>query len=411
MDYLDLYHHLKASVHPGQGPIPVGDGLQVTFLPFASENGRILPGEVRYQCADHRDQAWGPGPAAPRGPVPGGGLDVQDSQVVENRVFQYPVFHGTGAGRAREMLLLFHGLNEKDWDKYLPWAHALARATGKAVLLFPTAFHMNRAMGHWSDHRSMHRACQERRAAFPDVIASSLSNVAISTRLHARPERFIWSGLQTYRDVLQLLAAIRADRHPLVAPGAAVDILAYSIGCLLAQILLMADPDGLLGRSRLAMFCGGAVFNRMSPVTKYILDSEANVALYSCLVEHLESHLRRDGRLAHHLGREHPEGTHFHSMLSYGVLRGEREAQFRRLAPRLMAVALVQDQVVPAYEVVNTLQGAGRDIPVRVEVLDLPYPHQHENPFPALEPQRAEVDAAFQRVFRLVADFFNSQPS
>ena len=60
-------------------------------------------------------------------------------------------------------------------------------------------------------------------------------------------------------------------------------------------------------------------------------------------------------------------------MLSYGVLRGEREAQFRRLAPRLMAVALVQDQVVPAYEVVNTLQGAGRDIPVRVEVLDLPY--------------------------------------
>ena len=63
------------------------------------------------------------------------------------------------------MLLLFHGLNEKDWDKYLPWAHALARATGKAVLLFPTAFHMNRAMGHWSDHRCMHRASQERRAA------------------------------------------------------------------------------------------------------------------------------------------------------------------------------------------------------------------------------------------------------
>ena len=65
MDYLDLYHHLKASVHPGQGPMPVGDGLQVTFLPFASENGRILPGEVRYQCADH---GTGLG-ARPRGPA------------------------------------------------------------------------------------------------------------------------------------------------------------------------------------------------------------------------------------------------------------------------------------------------------------------------------------------------------
>jgi len=411
MDYLDLHLRLKQALRTASGTLAVGDGLCVSFLDFHSENGRILPGEDRYQCAIHDGAGWAAEAPADRPPVPGGLLDVQDSHVEENLAFRCPVFHRAEGGRAREFLLLLHGLNEKEWDKYYPWAHRLALTTGKAVLLFPIAFHMNRAPGSWSDHRCMHRTSLERRRGFPQVIASSLSNVAISTRLHARPGRFIWSGLQTYCDVVQLMHSVRAGQVPQVDPSARVDILAYSIGCLLSQILMMTDPEGLFAQSRLCMFCGGAVFNRMSPVTKFILDSEANVALYSCLVEHLESHLRRDGRLAHHLGREHPEGTHFHSMLSYGVLRGEREAQFRRLAPRLMAVALVQDQVVPAYEVVNTLQGAGRDIPVRVEVLDLPYPHQHENPFPALEPRRAEVDAAFQRVFRLVADFFNSQPS
>jgi hypothetical protein len=72
----------------------------------------------------------------------------------------------------------------------------------------------------------------------------------------------------------------------------------------------------------------------------------------------------------------------------------------------MMALALAQDQVVPPYEVVNTLRGAGRDIPVRVEVLDFPFDYQHENPFPAQEQQRGEVDAAFRRVFDAVATFF-----
>jgi hypothetical protein len=405
MDYLDLYNYLKTALGPGTGPVPVGDGLRVTFLPFASENGRILPGESRYACATHGGLAWGPGPGAVGHPAPGGGLDLQDSHVAENQAFQYQVFHRADGGPARELLLLFHGLNEKDWAKYLPWAHHLARVTGKAVLLFPVAFHMNRAPAPWSEHRAMHRVSQERKGAFPEVIASSLSNVAISTRLQTRPERFIWSGLQTYCDVVQLLRAIRAGRHPLVAPDASVDILAYSIGCLLSQVFLMADPDGLFADTRLALFCGGAVFNRMSPVTKFILDSEANVALYSYMVEHLESHLRQDARLCHYLGPDHPEGMHFRSMLSYGVLRPEREAQFRRLAPRLLAIPLVQDLVIPPYEVVNTLQGPRRDIPVPVAPMDFPYPYQHENPFPVQEARRGEVDEGFRAVFDRIAEF------
>jgi pimeloyl-ACP methyl ester carboxylesterase len=400
MDYLDLHRLLKTSVRPELDLLRLEGGLSVSHLDFRSRHGELLPGAASYACSVH-------GPLAVPPEVCCGGtgsLDVQDSHVRENQAFRCAVFHREA--RARKVLLLFHGFNEKHWHKYLPWAHRLAEATDRAVLLFPIAFHMNRAPLAWSEHRSMHRASEQRKAAHPEVIGASLSNVAISTRIQARPQRFVWSGLQTYCDVVALVRAIREDRHPLVAPEARVDFLGYSIGCLLAQVLLMTDPDGLFSASRLGMFCGGAVFNRMSPVTKFILDSAANVALYSFVVEHLESHLRSDARLRHYLAGEHPEGLNFRSMLDYRVMRKEREARFRELAPRLLAIALEQDAVIPPYEVIHTLHGSGRDIPVPVEVLDFPYAHVHEDPFPASEALRGPVDEAFRRVFDRFAAFY-----
>ena len=59
------------------------------------------------------------------------------------------------------------------------------------------------------------------------------------------------------------------------------EVITYSIGCLLAEILKLANPKGYFTQSRLCLFCGGPVFDRLSPVSKFILDSEANVALYS----------------------------------------------------------------------------------------------------------------------------------
>lgn len=403
MDYLDLYNYLKQAVRADGDIFRLEGGLAVSHLDFHSVSHQILPGETSYVCATHGAVACESFSFADES---GGILDLHDSQVPENRDFRYPVFHSAGRGKASEVLFLLHGFNEKHWHKYLPWAHRLATSTGKAVVLFPIAFHMNRAPREWSDQRLMHRASERRRRAFPEVIASSLSNVAISTRLQARPQRFIWSGLQTYCDVLQLLAQIREDRHPLLAPGASVDLLAYSIGCFLAQVLMMTNPGGLFEDSRLCMFCGGAVFNRMSPVSKFILDSESNVSLYSYVVEHLESHLHHDPRLCHYLSDAHPEGMNFRSMLNYGVMRKEREGHFRRLAPRLKVVTLEGDTIIPPYEVINTLQGAARDIPVRVEVLDFPYPYQHEDPFPAQVTLRDPVDRAFRQVFDSIAEFF-----
>jgi hypothetical protein len=172
----------------------------------------------------------------------------------------------------------------------------------------------------------------------------------------------------------------------------------------------MSDPNGAFAQTRLCLFCGGAVLNRMSPVSRFILDSECNVALYSYAVEHLESHLRANDRLRHFLGDEHPEGKNLRSMLNYNVMRREREAHFRRLAPRMLAMTLEEDAVVPAHEVRSTLQGSERDIPTRVEVMDLPYPYRHEDPFPASEKHRGAVNNAVTQMMALACEFLGTRP-
>jgi hypothetical protein len=156
------------------------------------------------------------------------------------------------------------------------------------------------------------------------------------------------------------------------------------------------------------MFCGGPVFNRLSPVSKFILDSQANVALYSYLVEHLEIHLKKDEKLRRYLC-ESPEGISFRCMLNYGTMSNLREERFRAFADRVLAVVLKQDTVIPPYEVINTLQGKCRDIPVRVDVHDLSYPYKHEDPFPALDKNSDEIDNGFNGVFSTISNFLTDR--
>lgn len=408
MDYYLLSQSLRTRVGYDEPQLLLDDGIRVANVPFQSAGDAILPGETRYVCPVHGcafDEPPEPEDDDGLAAIPG----LHDSRVPENRNFRYQVFAPAGADRPREVILLFHGFNEKQWHKYLPWAHRLVASTGKAVVLFPIAFHMNRAPMAWSDRHLMYRASQERQRRFPSIVASTLSNAAISTRLQARPQRFIWSGLQSYDDVIQLVREIGAGGHPVIDPSARIDMFGYSIGCFLAQVLLMTDPDGLFARTRLFMFCGGTVFNRMSPVSRFILDSECNVALYSYLVEHLESHLRTSGRLRHFLSESHPEGFNFRAMLSAVAFRREREAQFRRIGARMMAAALEGDTVIPPGEVLNTVKGPLRDLPAEVRVLDFDHPYSHEDPFPASEPLRGAVDGSFSRVFDLAADFYSSE--
>lgn len=408
MKYTEMHGCLKDLVCYDKSQVQLDSSTQLINCDFESHNHKVLFGEKEYFCPQHElniptdycfennigmiDEI----------------LEVHDSEVKENQKFRYHIFKPVQEGKSTEIILMFHGFNEKHWHKYLPWAKRLLENTGKTIVLFPIAFHMNRAPQCWSDRRMMFQVSELRKKAFPNILSSTLSNVAISSRLQSKPQRFFWSGLQTFYDVIQLIEQIRSDSHPVIDAKASIDIFSYSIGSLLSEILLMNNPRGYFTNTRLVMFCGGAVFNRTSPVSKFILDSEANVALYSFIIEHLDSHLKKDTRLSHYLGMDHPEGRDFLCMLNYKSMRAAREEKFRKLSEQIMAITLEKDSVIPAYEVINTLQGVSRNIPIKVKNLDFPYDYKHEDPFPISSSVDDKVNECFDRVFDMASEFLKN---
>ncbi len=397
MRYINTYRILKDIINYNDSLITV-DNIAIRNYTFTSDNWKILPSK------DTGDDTLGGYIFNNETGIVHEMLAIQDSDVKENITFKYHIFAPKEAKKADKVILLFHGFNEKHWHKYLPWAQYLVKQTGKAVVLFPIAFHMNRAPQVWSDMHLMYEVSSRRKQLFPEIICSTLSNAAIRTRMHTQPQRFIWSGLQTYYDVIQFIEEFKADKHPLISSNAQVDLFAYSIGAFLAEVLMMTNHNNYFEHSKLAMFCGGAVFNRLSPVSKFILDSQANVNLYSYIVEHLESHLKKDKKLHFYLN-ERPEGTAFKSMLNYGVMTDFREELFKNMSERLFAIGLKNDSVVPPHEIANTLQGRYRDIPVKIEMFDLPYPYKHEDPFPFSEKRDTQIDSEFNRIFKPFGNF------
>ncbi|GHV43921.1 hypothetical protein FACS1894180_4450 [Bacteroidia bacterium] len=402
MNYLATYNHFKSVANYEDNIIEIDENIVMKNFDFESQYRCILPGGLGnsddYEYLPSVNMEYEPDVIQQM-------LDKKDADIMENINFRYHIIAPRTVERAKEIILMFHGFNEKNWTKYYPWAKYLVEKTGKTVVLFPMAFHMNRAPSAWSDARKMFDICSRRKERHRDVLCSSLSNVAISTRLHNKPQRFIWSGLQSYYDVIDFLETVKAGNHSAISSEASVDIVAYSIGSFLAEVLIMTNQNGFFSNSKFASFCGGAVFNRLSPVSKFILDSEANVSLYSYLVEHLESHLKRDEVLRHYLSDIHPEGVNFRTMLDYKVLTKQREEIFRQMSDRIYAIGLIEDKVVPAYEIINTLQGVRRDIPVRIDIFDFPYKYQHEDPFPAFDKIQNAVDEQFEKIFDLIVDF------
>lgn len=369
---------------------------------FESESWSILPGAEGYRCNVHdrvfvgRLMNW-PGLMNRTGQ-----LDVADVDIVENRRFRYSIFSDKRKQQADGVIFLFHGLNERNWSKYLTWASRLVEQTGKAVVLLPIAFHMNRAPAEWSNPRLMIHVVEERKSKSPKLVNASFANAAISSRLQAIPQRFVWSGLQTFYDIVQFVDQIRSGQHERIVSTATVDFFGYSIGAFLGEILLMTNPEGRFSDTRLFMFCGGATVDRLYPNSRYILDSDATIALYSFFLARLENELRDDDRLAHYMSRDHPEGQFFTAMLNYQNHRELRQQRIGELCDQIAALALKRDDVIPAVEVLNTLRGEFRDIPVRVEVDDFPYEYSHVSPFPVNGPE-ADVDRYFDRVFDFAA--------
>ncbi len=405
MDYIDNYQLLRHQIN-FEADFIKADHLNIHNFTFESKATALLSGTNNYRCEEHQldfshcDQEFKTDMDEDELM-----LNTKDIQIIDNKRFRYHVFMPENTRKTNRFILLFHGFNEKTWDKYYPWAKKLVESTGKAVVLFPIAFHMNRAPHLWSSRYEMFELSKKRQKSFPLVEHSTFSNVAISIHVHARPQRFVWSGLQTYYDVIQFMDQVKAGGHPLFEKDSKADIFAYSIGGLLGKSLMMTNTKNYFGDSKLCLFCSGAAFNRLQAASKFIIDSEGSLALYSFLIEHLDHHLKNNRRLAHYVSAEHPEGMNLMSLINYHKMIDYRENKFREMSDRIMAVGLKKDGVYPYYEIENTLRGVSGNIPIKVNILDYAFPYKHEDPFPANKKYRQDIDERFDQTFELMGNF------
>ena len=303
-------------------------------------------------------------------------------------------------------IILLHGLNERSWNKYLQWGIRLASDSGRPVVFFPIAYHMNRSPHSWFDRHAMMPAVAARVSEKPAPRLSTFVNVALSTRMSLSPQRFFLSGYQTVNDLAALIDTIASGKHSLISNGGGIDIFAYSIGAMITQALMLSPGNLLPGNSRLMLFCGGSALNKMNGTSKYIMDSIAFDRLISFYINDLEEKKRKPFDWFTKLIYGTPVGEAYFAMSSLPRLKRQYGEPFRGSAGKLKAVSFTSDQVIPSSAVSDTLRGAD------VEVWSPQYPCSHENPFPVLtNGYAAMVDSTFERLFNTAAAFFSRQPS
>jgi hypothetical protein len=330
---------------------------------------------------------------------------LQDGSIVENNRFDYPVFFPKGWKKTRNVIVLLHGLNERNWDKYLCWAEYLAEHTKKAVILFPIAYHMNRSPGLWSDPRSMSLLVRKRQADLGPDRSLCFANVALSERLSEDPVRFYTSGRQTIDDLRMLASSLKKGTHPTFKKGTTVDFFAYSIGAFLAEITLMANQDGLFDQSKLFVFCGGSIFKSMFGESRCIMDKPAYDRLLSFYMK--EWMEQEQAAIATHRATADEARLAFDTMIAPEVDRDKREGFFRNLGNRISGISLRKDKVMP-YEGVEACMGISNALQ-KFELLDFPFEYSHESPFPmnsSIEP--ALLNDSFNQVFSKAAQFLAS---
>jgi hypothetical protein len=319
-----------------------------------------------------------------------------------NRLFRYAIFVPVKRKENSNAIILLHGLNERRWGKYLLWAYELANWTEAPVILFPLANHMNRSPDAWSFPRKMSEVLKKRRDNYGFIENSSFANVALSSRVDRFPEVFISSGLQSILDIVDLTGKIRAGKHPLFKAGTGVDFFSYSIGALVTEILLMANPLDLYSSSKAFLFCGGATFDQMDARSRTILDNKAFESLRS-FVRSFETVKSSNGLfdLFKPFGNSIREV--FMSMISLENLRPERENKIKSLGNRIRALGLTLDKVIPGRAIFNTFcMGQCNN----VAIADFNFKYSHEMPFPLNDfSVTSKVEKAFSSVFNDASHF------
>ncbi len=347
-------------------------GADLYNIAFTSRNAGFLLGCDAYHCRQHDIRF----PGEPADPLP------VDAEVPENLRFRYPLLRGSDAVRRYDRVtILFHGLNERSYGKYVPWAFHVWKRTGAPVILFPMAFHINRVPSDW--FRLVPESVAHRKAVEGNDLVHRF-NAIMSERLESRPERFFWGALQTFWDVVDLVRQIRAGDHPHVAPGARIDLLGYSAGGFVALALMLDDTEQLFSDSRAALFATAGAVRDLNLASPLIVDTAAETAMMKMYVRQLD---QRFTPRMHHWIDHHSEARWLRTFCGLRPDRAMLEQRMREIAPRVTGIANAHDEVFPTGAMCNALQGVRRDTGVQVEELHLGI---HENPFACPDLQQPE---------------------
>lgn len=330
--------------------------------------------------------------------APTGFCSIPDNSIQENKSFAYTIFAPAGKGKRNKAILLLHGLNERSWEKYLTWAEYLAQQTGKPVILFPIAFHMNRTPSTWSNPRMAISWANQRKQEIKDGSNSTFANVALSYRLSKNPLRFYASGRESIYNLWQLGTEIKEGRHPLFQEDTSINIFAYSIGVLLSQVLLLANPDKLFSDTRLFMFCGGSIFSEMNGNARDIMDQEA----FERLQQYYKNDFLDQTSLPHSFKNDFLEQA-FRAMIRPDILQEYRESFFHKACNRVRGISLKKDVVMPTGGILKALGKISGKI---LEEIDFPFPYTHQIPFPIRPSKDAPlINQSFRHVFDKAASF------
>jgi hypothetical protein len=323
-------------------------------------------------------------------------LAESDISMVANMRIRCPIIRpaaSQGSEIFERVCILLHGLNERSWDKYLEWAHAVAEKARCAVILFPLAFHVDRSPPEWANFKIMRGVSRDRISRYPGLRQSSMANAAISERLDEAPSRFFLSGLISARDLMDLVADIRSSRVDGLSCIATIGFLGYSIGAYLLQCLTLARGE-FASVGRRLLFCGGPYLSAMTPVSKYIMDSRSHERVLDFWVENLEAERRHNPRLDALL--ESDEGRGFCAMVDSRHPQVNMQSAFSDGATRV--IALAGDEVMPKNAILSFFENTG----VTPTFLDLPGTSTHIAPFNPLGGDA--VREAFNSVFDEAVD-------
>lgn len=388
MEFTKTYNDLKQVFSLSNPKTPIqGSAIEIQIMNFTSNSSLILPSNgVTEQTYFHQ------------------AIATNDGSITENKSFSYPVFVPKSNNRHQKAIILLHGLNERSWLKYLPWAYYLAENTNRPVILFPISFHMNRSPENWANPRAMMPLLANRQK-INTIDMSTFANVALSQRLSDDPLRFFASGKQSAEDLVYLLNSIKQGDYPLLEKDSQIDFFSYSIGAFLSQILFLANPKELLSNSRLFMFCGGAHFNEMFGTSRLIMDSDAYASLRKYYLNDFLSELKIRSPFSAYINKS-PLGEAFLGMLSPETNKNFRENRLQKLKDQIRIISLKNDQVIPSGYIHSTFSNIKNKLKNMVQEIDFPFDYSHEIPFPILKSSNFTlVDQCFNKVFMPAVEF------